>query len=191
MSIKAIDQSDQALIQGIIQADPRQVERLYAEFLPGIVRYVTENSGSEAEARDIFQEAVIVIYKKVLSKTLELEVPLKAYLFAICRNLWLSQLRYKKSKRTTEAGEQLFDLDADTVNKMEKTQMEQLFHKHFKNLESKCRDILKSFFSKEPMKAIAERYKTSESYIKKRKHHCKSQLIKAIQSDPLYNELIT
>ncbi len=184
------EHDDNLLLKGILEADPVQLKKLYSAYLPGIIGFIKNNNGTEEEARDVFQDAVMVIYKKVQAGDLKLNVSLQSFLFAICRNMWLSQLRSKKRIVAYSPGDNTDDIDMDTLQKMEIAQRERLFYKHFNSLGEKCKEILRLFFSKTPLKEIAVQFKTSESYIKKRKFKCKEQLVESIKKDDQFKEMI-
>jgi RNA polymerase sigma factor (sigma-70 family) len=187
--IKADSREDQELLMGIKEADSGVIKQLYDSFLPGIIRFVRSNSGSVEDARDIFQEAIMVIYKKCTSGSFELSAPLETFLFVICRNLWRSQLRKAKPLFLND-DQDWEDPDENILKIMEDQLKEHLFYSHFKLLANNCKQILELFFQKAPMKMIADIMGTSESYVKKRKHVCKEKLIRAIKSDPRYEEIM-
>src|ERR1700749_1628139 len=54
---------------------------------------ILNNSGYPDDARDIFQEAMIVLYEKVKSGSFELNCLVKTYLYSVCRRLWLKRLQ--------------------------------------------------------------------------------------------------
>src|ERR1700712_1349091 len=54
---------------------------------------IINNNGSADEARDIFQEAMIVLYEKAKSGTFELNCLLKTFLYSVSRRLWLKRLQ--------------------------------------------------------------------------------------------------
>ena len=68
-------------------------ELLYRLYYPTVAVHVTRNSGSTADAEDIFQETIIVLLQQVRKPDFVLTASLKTYLFAIARNLWLNRLR--------------------------------------------------------------------------------------------------
>jgi RNA polymerase sigma factor (sigma-70 family) len=187
MKIKTVSDEDLRLLEGIIKADKIQLVKIYNDFLPEVVYYVKKNKGTEDEAKDVFQDAIIILHKKA-KEGLALQVALKSYFFSVCRNLWLMQLR-KKKRLTVLDDVELQENEPDLFNKMEQTQQENIFYKYYQQLPEQCRKILNLFFSKVPMKTIAEEMATSESYIKKRKHVCKEKLVSAIKNDPLYKEM--
>lgn len=189
--IKAQNDQDQKLLEGLLRSDRMSVEAIYTLALPSVVRWVRENNGSEADARDIFQEALIALFRKVEQGEFNLTCTLKSFIRIMCRNLWLSRLRNKQNQASPLEDIEPAVLDADLEKKLERSEREQLFFKHFDGLGEQCRKIMQWFFDKVSLREIAERLDTSENYIKKRKFNCKEKLIKTIQADPLFNELNT
>ena len=61
--------------------------------LPSVKKYISANSGTADDAKDIFQDALVILYKNVQSESFTLSVPLKTYLLAVTKNLWLQELR--------------------------------------------------------------------------------------------------
>jgi RNA polymerase sigma factor (sigma-70 family) len=189
--IKAGNADDQQLLEGLLRSDRRSVEAIYTLALPSVIHWVCENNGSEADARDIFQEALIALFRKVEGREFVLTCTLKSFIRIMCRNLWLSRLRNKGNQAGPLEGIEPVELGEDMEERLERSEREQLFFKHFDQLGEQCRKIMQWFFDKVPLKEIASRLDTSENYIKKRKFICKEKLIKTIQGDPMFNELNT
>ncbi|MGZ3756044.1 MAG: sigma-70 family RNA polymerase sigma factor [Mucilaginibacter sp.] len=57
-----------------------------------VLQLVINNNGDEDDAKDIYQEAIIVLYNKVKGGDFELSSKLKTYIYSICRRLWLKRL---------------------------------------------------------------------------------------------------
>ncbi len=188
--IQAQKKKDQELLEGIVNTDNQTITEIYDLALPAVIQWVKENNGSESDARDIFQEAIIALFRKVEQGNFILTCTLKSFLRVMCRNLWLTRLRNNKkfSGKPLEEIEGV-SLEKDMIERLEDAEKHQLFFKHFDSLGDKCKKIMQWFFDKIPLKQIAEKLDTSEGYIKKRKFFCKEKLIKAIQADSKYHEL--
>lgn len=187
--IKAQDEIEQQLLMGLLNADPNSVQQLYDLALPSVISWVKENNGNEADARDIFQEALLALYRRLEKGDFTLTCKLKSYLRIICRNLWLTRIRQQKSVSSLSEIEDSIKLDSSIQQQLELTEKRQLFLKHFDQLGESCKKILALFFDKTSLKTIAKQLDTSEGYIKKRKFQCKEKLIKSIKNDPIYQEL--
>ena len=188
--IKANTSVDQSLLEGLKNSKKESIKAIYDLALPAVIQWVKENNGTEEDARDIFQDAIVALFSKVKSKDFKLTCTLKSFLRIMCRNLWLSRIRNKNKFFTKDLDEvEEVEMGEDLLEKIDKSEKEALYFKHFRELGESCREILEAYFNKIPVKEIAEKLKTSESYIKKRKFNCKEKLIKSIQDDPLYLEL--
>ncbi len=189
--ITAKSQTDQQLLEGLLAAKAADVAKIYDLALPSVISWVVVNKGSEADARDIFQEALIALFRKVETGDFELTCTLKSFLRIMCRNLWLTRLRNQnKFEATNLENIEVVSLDQDITKRLEQSEKEQLFFKCFDLLGADCKKILQWFFDKVPLKKIATDLDTSESYIKKKKFLCKEKLVKAVQADPSFEELL-
>jgi RNA polymerase sigma factor (sigma-70 family) len=179
--------SDVDILEGIRTSNPDVIKGIYRAYLPGIITYIRRNSGGEEDARDLFQEAMIVLFRKVKAGNFELRSSLNTYLSSICRNLWYKRLRDRKEVSIPEGIERP-DPDEDLDQLIHLTVQRRLFLQHFQQLGETCREILELYFQKVSMREIAEKLQTTEGYLKKRKFVCKEKVVKAIQQDPLYQE---
>ncbi|MEO7048644.1 MAG: sigma factor, partial [Ferruginibacter sp.] len=88
-----ISEHEQTLLKGLASNDKNCIESIYRENYSLIQSFVLNNNGSVDDARDIFQEAMIVLYEKAGLATFSLTCQLKTYLYSICRRLWLKRLQ--------------------------------------------------------------------------------------------------
>lgn len=187
---EAVNAEDRELLTGLLRADRAATERFYQRYLPGIITYVTRHGGTEADARDIFQDAALLLFRKLRADELTLTATLRTYLLAVCRNMWRTRQRdHREFRLLPGEGEQQPDLDADTLARLERLSRERLYRRHFDRLGEQCREILERFFRREKMRVIAEALGLSEAYVKKRKFECKQRLIASIETDPAFAEL--
>ena len=80
-----IDSNEQALLKGLAGNDRKAIESIYRAHYSMIQNLIINNSGTSDDARDIFQEAIIVLYEKAKSGSFELQAQLKTYLYAVSR----------------------------------------------------------------------------------------------------------
>jgi RNA polymerase sigma factor (sigma-70 family) len=85
-------EQERLLLEGLAKNDTVVIEGIYRDVYPMIQAFILNNSGNSDEARDIFQEAMIVLYEKAVSGSFELNCQLKTYLYSVCRRLWLKRL---------------------------------------------------------------------------------------------------
>jgi RNA polymerase sigma factor (sigma-70 family) len=171
--------------------DRKGIHELYEQFLPRIVKYVVANQGREEEARDIFQEAILIIFKKAKDKDFKLSAAFFTYLYAVCRNLWLKRLEKKGKMRVTDSEiPELMD-ESEWELVIEEEERYRLFRSKFQSLSENCQQLLSLFFKKTPMKEIAEIMGfASVQYAKKRKFQCKEHLVALVRNDERYSNLM-
>src|SRR6185295_9430869 len=73
--------------------DRKSVETIYRDNYNMVQVLVINNNGSVDEAKDVFQEAMIVLYEKVRSGTFELNCQIKTYVYSVLKRLWLKLLQ--------------------------------------------------------------------------------------------------
>lgn len=176
------------IIDGIRSQDKIVLKNIYTDYFPTIKRFVIENSGTAQDAKDVFQEGIIIIYRKIKEGNFELSSSFKTYIYSVCQYIWIKQL-----SRTKENVEKLNNyLEYEGVpeiseDEYRKNEQFKLYQKHFKRLNKDCQKLLQLFLKKVPLKDIAKELGIeNEQYIKQRKYKCKEQLIKYIKSDPNY-----
>ncbi len=177
------------ILKGLSEKDPVVLKHLYETYFPFIRKHILYNSGTEDDARDIFQEAMVVLFRKQRSGQLQIHTSFRNYLIGIARMLWLKELARKKNTPVTSMEwpdtESLPDLSGEIS---EEKRRYRLYQKYFIQLAEDCRKILQWFYSKVPLLEISRRmgYK-SENYAKKRKHLCKEKLVEMIKGDPSFH----
>jgi len=180
--------SSKVLIEGIKSHSDMVISMLYRNHLPLITRYVVNNNGNKEDAKDIYQDALIVLYEKIQS-TDQKNFDALAYLTVVCKNLWLLKLRSKKKETNIEFELEEGNLMDEVLHDIKQIQQFEIYRKHFKNLGQKCQTILKLFFAKHSMNEIAKKLNTTEHYAKKSKYKCQKKLIENIRSDKKFKEV--
>ena len=182
--------NEKDLIKGLVQRDTAVLRYTYNEYFPMIQDLVIKNGGSSADAADIFQEGMIVLYEKVQEQSTQWTSSLKTYLYAVCRNKWLMELRRKKNKGTINLEDQSTLKEESSIqNDIVSTERNELMRKHFKSLGEDCQKVLKLFFEATSLREIGEIMGFSEAYAKKKKFTCQQKLIEAVSADPIFKEL--
>lgn len=87
--------TDKKLLSGLYDRDKTAIKYLYTAYWPMILHFVLVNNGTEADAKDLFQEGVLDFLEQVWKGDLVLTCTLKTYLYSICKYKWLNRLRQK------------------------------------------------------------------------------------------------
>lgn len=189
-----VNYTNEELLNGILRNDNLVLQYIYKNFFYKINFFIKKNSGDDDDSNDIFQEAIIIIYRKLKDNNLVLDCSFETYLYSVCRFLWLKQLEKRKTER--EKIQDNHDFNTDIYDNAFETTAEmnekyRLYQKHFKNLGTDCQKVLQMFFDKVPLKQIAKVMGfQSEKYAKKRKYKCKEYLVKSIKQDIEYKKIL-
>ncbi len=179
------------IIDGLRNRDTNVLDFIYKNYFQQIKVFINNNSGSDEDAQDMYQDGVLVIYQKIKSDNLTLNCSFNTYLYSVCRLLWLKQLeKRKKSIEYAEESEKLVELDDDILKFYNSNERYVIYQDHFRKLSQNCQKILELYMARIQLKEIANilGYK-SDLYVKKRKHQCKEKLVNSIKNDPRFKEL--
>lgn len=181
------------ILSGIRQRENEVLSFVYNEYFYLIRNYVTVNGGKDTDASDIFQEAIVVIFKNLKNREFEINCSFGAYILGLCKIIW--------TKRRVEYVTREFPVKEEyecTITNEEKLLEDyrqnlrnKLFQRHYRNLESHCKKVLRMFYKNHSFEEIAKEmgYKTAE-VAKRRKYLCLKHLTDQIKADPEYKRLI-
>ncbi len=161
--------TDQELIALLKQENRHKaLVRLY-KYERTVRSFIIKNSGTKAEAQDIFQEALIVLCKKVNNEDFQLTSSLDTYLFSVCKGLWQNELR-KKNRVTTivhgDVPDETYATGDDSKYKLASTALT--------SITEACKQLLNLFYIKQQSMAeiaMALGY-SGENSAKNRKYKC-------------------
>ena len=175
------DINEQALLKGLAANDRKSIETIYRVHYSMIQTLVINNSGTSDDARDIFQEAIIVLYEKARSGSFELHAQLKTYIYAVCRRLWLKKLAVDKrfSGDLANAQETIATED-DLEMYAHRTEDFELMEKALQHLGEPSKELLESYYiRKKNMSEIAKEFGyTNADNAKNQKYKCLMRLKK-------------
>ena len=160
----------------ILQNDDIVLAAMYREYYPATEKYVIQNSGTTDDAKDIFQEAFLILWRNIQLKKFipENRQSLGAYVFSVSKNKWISYLRSAKQR-------QHVSIEADAAGLLADTGEEQLYIieivKNIQKLGGNCRELLTSFYYKKmTMVKIAGQFGWTEATAKNNKYRCLEKL---------------
>ena len=183
---------DQQILE-YLKADSRieqekAIRALYRQHFDLIKHQVTNNSGSEQDAEDIFQDALIVIYNNVRKADFSLNAKLRTYLFSICRNLWLNKLR--KGGRVVEINEEHehIEIPENQMNALMEGERSKIIANLMDRLGKDCKTILLFFyFERMRIKKITQLMQySSDQVTKNKKHRCMKKLKELAANSPVF-----
>ena len=174
-------EQDQSLLKGLAENDKNSIETIYRLNYSMIQTFVLNNNGSVDDARDIFQEAMVVLYEKSRTTTFSLSCQIKTYVYSICRRLWLKRLQ-QLTKFSTQV-ESLEDtvIVEDEIEEHERINNDFIVMEHaLGKIGEPCKSLLDSYYlQKKNMVEIAEEFGyTNADNAKTQKYKCLIRLKK-------------
>jgi len=129
-------------MQGISNSDQqtRRQElfiRLYKSAFPVVAKYVSRMGGSFDEAKDIFQDALVVYYEKVVVTPTLLNNDI-AYLVGTAKNLWIK--RYRQTNQNIPLDQ------IDIAFAEEENLSNNRLMRFLETAGKKCMELLKGFY---------------------------------------------
>lgn len=79
----------------LIRRDARAIQTVYEQNFPLILKFVTLNTGSLDEAREIFHDSIFVLIQRIKEKQIDESADLTLHIYSIARVLWIDMLREK------------------------------------------------------------------------------------------------
>ena len=183
-----IHYSDEAIIEGLRLRSDYIINFTYKEFYPLIRFLVTDNGGEDQDAEDVFQDAIVTMYNKIIQNQLELTSSFKTYMYSVCRGLWFQKLKMRDAvHEKLKDVESYIELPVTMFREAEikETELHRIIQIHFLSIPAECQKLLRLFVKKLAIKEIVEimGFKT-EKYARTRKFLCKEDLKKRVADDP-------
>ncbi|MCP4522559.1 MAG: sigma-70 family RNA polymerase sigma factor [Cytophagales bacterium] len=178
--------SDNEIIQAIKeQKDNKVLDALYQSILPKVKRYICSNSGNEEEAFDIFQDAVLILYKQVALNKFNTQFKIENFLFSVSKNLWINYVKRKQRMVSTDFNEFDKETPENILNEILSSEKMSLAQKAFHQLDEKCRDILNyAIYQELTMEDICIRMNISSvNAAKMQNYRCKKKLADLIKKN--------
>jgi RNA polymerase sigma factor (sigma-70 family) len=177
----SIDETERRLLKGLAQNDKGAAESIYKENYNVVQAMIVNNNGSVDDARDIFQEAMIVLFENSKSETFILNCQIKTYLYSVARRLWLKRLQHlKKFGGQVESMGEIVNVEEEVEVHEQRTAEFHVMDKAMMNLGEPCKTLLEAYYlQKKSMVQIAGSFGyTNADNAKNQKYKCLMRLKK-------------
>lgn len=172
---------EKQLLQGLATNDRKSVEAIYKDSFNVIQSMILNNQGTADDARDIFQEALIVLYEKVRQGSFELQCQIRTYLYAVSKRLWLKRLQQQR-RMYADWNDPAEPVSVDTD--LERHQQEdadfERMERAIQQLGEPCKGLLEAYYlQNQNMATIAAQFGyTNADNAKNQKYKCLMRLKK-------------
>lgn len=182
--------TDDDLLEGLANGSDAALAQMYKRFFPSVLHLILSNSGSEDDAKDIFQEALLVLYERVQEGAFVLNAQLKTYLYSVSRRLWLKQLARRGrygilGPDDLNEADTLEAVDADMDEHERRDAQFDHMAASLTKLGEPCRTLLEDFYIRHlSMQDITEKFGyTNTDNAKTQKYKCLMRLKRLFFSD--------
>ncbi|HOY14292.1 MAG TPA: sigma-70 family RNA polymerase sigma factor [Saprospiraceae bacterium] len=168
---------EKEIFERICKGDEKALEFLYKKYYRMMTKLVITNSGTEEEARDVYQDALIVFWQKATSGNLVMTAKISTYIYSICQNLWRKELDRKK-RLSHEDKDTPVLLDTDSAER------EKIIAKCINQLGETCKKVLMYYYFEEmSMQDIADKLGFANTdTAKTKKYKCKKKLDELVKA---------
>lgn len=153
---------------------------LYKNYFRTINHFVTNNSGSNSDAEDVFQDTMLVLIQKLRQDDFQLTASIKTYIMAIAKNLWIKKLRngYRETEFTNFHDNKFYEEITLSIEH-EKTYWDKLQFYMTKITDHCSRLMHDMFFKNKPIEQIQKEHGYSSKHnAQNQKHKCVEQIRK-------------
>lgn len=128
------------------------ITELYKNAFPTLAKYVSKMGGSFDDAKDVFQDALVIYYEKAVNGDLSQRTGEKAYLLGIAKHLWFKKFRDDSNNLPFDNCIEGFDI-TDEADEQPSTGK---LMRYLETAGKKCMELLSAFYyHKLPMKEVA------------------------------------
>ena len=177
----SIYDQEKALLQGLAANETSAIETIYRDNYAMIQAFIVKNNGYPEDARDVFQEAMIVLFEKAKLNSFVLSCQIKTYLYSVCRRLWLKKLQQQSRYfPSVELLKETVPIENEIEAHEKQTANFNLLEEALAKIGEPCKSILEAYYiQKKSMPDIAAAFGyTNADNAKTQKYKCLLRLKK-------------
>ena len=190
ISASVKEYTDSEIIECLRNRQSYVVRYLSDRYLPMVRLMVTQMGGTSEDAKDIFQESLMIILEKIDNKEFALTCKFKTYLYCICENLWKSVLVKRQAAANYLVRRVESDDQKDFTELMDSNLCREIFISVFDTLNPVSQKILKLYWEELSPQEIARKLGYSYGYVRKKKCEAQAELTEKVKKHPDYKRII-
>jgi RNA polymerase sigma factor (sigma-70 family) len=190
LSFTVKEYSDNEIIECLRNRQSYVVHYLSDRYMPMIRLMVYTKGGSNEDARDIFQDGLIIMLEKLDDKQFALTCKFKTFLYCVCENLWKSVLEKRQAATNYLARRSEPEGENDFSDSMDKEMYQKILMDVFEKLDPISRKILTLYWQEVSPQKIAEQLGYTYGYVRKKKSEAQSELTEGVKKHPSYMQIM-
>lgn len=153
--------NDKSILENLRSEDPKlrntALRSVYASNFKNVQKLILNNSGNDSDAKDIFQDAIMVLYEKAQNRDFTLTCAIKTFLYAVSKNIWLNKLRKNGKNVQIEKMPDEIAIDPNGLDKLVNSEQQKYYNQLLAKVDKESQRVLKLYYyEKKKMKEIAE-----------------------------------
>ena len=178
--------SDNEIIECLRNRKSYVVHYLSDRYMPMIRLMVYQKGGTSEDARDIFQDGLIIMLEKLDNKQFALTCKFKTFLYCVCENLWKSVLDKRQAAANYLTRRSEPESEKDFSDLIDYQMYEEIFRDVFETLDPISKKILTLYWQEIPPQEIADKLGYTYGYVRKKKSEAQSELTEMVKKHPGY-----
>ena len=150
---------------------------------------VYQKGGTSEDARDIFQDGLIIMLEKLDNKQFALTCKFKTFLYCVCENLWKSVLDKRQAAANYQTKRMDPENDRDFTDLIDHQMYEEIFRDVFDSLDPLSKKILTLYWQEVSPQEIADTLGYTYGYVRKKKCEAQSELTEKVKRHPAYMKI--
>ena len=175
------------ILDGITNENREVFLYIRQEVFPQLLKIVKEKKGSFHDAEELFQEALIVLFKKLRKDKIRLYVNFSTYFIGICKTIH----RFKKSEKNIiiDNSDNYLVEEKEIEDLYKESKEFRLYRKYFGELKPRQQEILLASFSGKSYDELYQKfgYKNAD-VLKTETNRIKKRLMDKITADPEFKK---
>lgn len=162
------------------------LNQLYKTALPKVRSFVLKNSGNSDDAKDIFQDAVIVFFHSVKTAKFDESKSIDGFIYTVARNAWINKVRHDKKLVFKDELPEDFNTNQDNqLDDIISKERQDAFRKVFMMLGEQCRELMQlSIYEEMPPREITNLLKISNVEVTRTNlYRCRKKLTSLIKAN--------
>ncbi len=183
--------ADSEIIECLRNRQSYVVRYLSDRYMPMIRLMICQMGGTVEDARDIFQDGLIIMLEKIDNKDFVLTCKFKTYLYCVCENLWKMVLEKRRAAANYFTRREDVDGEKDFTELIDHKMYEDIFQEVFESLDHVSKKILKLYWQEMSPQEIADKLGYTYGYVRKKKCEAQSELTEKVKKHPGYMRIMS
>jgi len=181
--------TDKEIIECLRNRQSYVVHYLSDRYMPMIRMMVYEKGGTNEDARDIFQDGLIIMLEKFDDKQFALTCKFKTFLYCVCENLWKRVLDKRQVASNYMTRREEPEAEKDFTELMDHRLYDEIFQEVFNTLDEVSKKILKLYWQDKSPQEIADKLGYTNGYVRKKKSEAQNELTGKVKNHPAYKKI--